>query len=119
MRLIPITAIAIAGGLTFAAAAVAQTPAPATPSMPPAKGATPTLPDAATAAREKSEGAQHAADVAKDRASPNSAVAPSSATDTDASAKAPDKDADDATAVKDDGKGKKKHGDTAATPKPH
>lgn len=103
MRPMHIAAIALAGGLTFAAAAAAQAKAPATP---PAEEAAPTPPNVPpAAAREKSEGAEHAADVAKDRASAASAVAPDATTDVDAAAKTPTKDTDEA----DPNEGKKKH----------
>jgi hypothetical protein len=41
---------------------------------------TSTLPSAATTARQNSQGAAHAADIAKEKASPNSAIAPTAPT---------------------------------------
>jgi len=120
MRPTLIAAITLAGSLALAGAAAARTP-PAEEAAPPAKAAPPATPPGDTAeALEKSQGPEHAADVAKDRASPSSVISPDARTDVDASAKVSGKD-DAAVTDKDDVNVKKKKHTThepAAGPSP-
>jgi len=106
MRPTLIAAIAVTGALAFAGTAAAWTPPPEEAA--PTKAAPPLNPPGESAeALEKSQAPEHAADVAKDRASPESAVAPGARTDVDASAKVAGKD-DAAADAKDDVNLKKK-----------
>jgi hypothetical protein len=120
MRTTPIALTSLVAGLALAAAAAAQTPGPAA-SPPGDKAATPTLPGAATTARENSQGPAHASDTGKDNASPNSAIAPAPGTDASATAAAPVAD-DAAPATDPKAKPKKKaptdpaHGVSPLTP---
>jgi hypothetical protein len=79
------TLLTLVSALALATAAEAQGKGP--PAAPAA--APPALPSAAVTARESSQGAAHAADIARDQANPRSAIAPpapTTATGTEASA---------------------------------